>query len=249
MDPLKVDSFVIESKILGEEREIYVYLPQGYKESGKIYPVIYLLDGQSLHNVVSSFVQHYSGRDRIPPLIVVSIVSIDRMRDFTPSRRVGSRGGPPAGGGADNFLVFLAEELFPEVEAKYPTSDYRILIGHSLGGLFTVHAIAAKPELFRAYLACSPWFGEDDDALISKIESHLKEGPPKSKLFYVAHEPIGREGIEERIVKLVDVLKENRREDFEWGYKRYEDADHSNLPLKAIPDALDFFFPGIVQDR
>lgn len=98
-------------------------------------------------------------------------------------------------------------------------------------------------------MACSPWFGEDDDALISKIESHLKEEPPKSKLLYVAHEPIGREGIEERIVKLVDVLKENRREDFEWGYKRYEDADHSNLPLKAIPDALDFFFPGIVQDR
>jgi hypothetical protein len=69
-------------------------------------------------------------------------------------------------------------------------------------------------------VACSPWFGEDDDALISKIESRLKEGPPKSKLLYVAHEPIGREGIEERIVKLVDVLKRNEHEDFEWDYKR-----------------------------
>jgi hypothetical protein len=249
MDPLIGDSFTIESRILGEEREIFVYLPRGCKESGEVYPVIYLLDGHSLHNVVSSFVQHYSGRDRIPPLIVVSIASTDRMRDFTPTMRAGSRGGPPAGGGADDFLAFLADELFTEVEARYPTRDYRVLIGHSLGGLFTVHAMVARPELFRAYLTCSPWFGEDDDELISEVESHLIEGPPESKLLYLAHEPIGREGIEERIDKLVEVLKRNGREDFEWDYKRYEDADHSNLPLKAIPDALDFFFPGIVQDR
>ena len=249
LDPLIGDSFTIESRILGEEREIYVYLPQGLEESCEIYPVIYLLDGHSLHNVVSSFVQHYSGRDRIPHLIVVSIASTDRMRDFTPTMRAVSREGPPAGGGADDFIAFLADELFPEVEARYPTRDYRVLIGHSLGGLFTVHAMAARPELFRAYLACSPWFGEDDDALISEVESHLKEGPPKSKLLYIAHEPIGRKGIEERIDKLVEVLKRNEREHFEWNYKRYEDADHSNLPLKAIPDALDFFFPGIVQDR
>jgi len=67
-------------------------------------------------------------------------------------------------------------------------------------------------------------------------------------MLYVAHEPIARTEIEDRIVKLVEVLKGNPREDFVWDYKRYEDADHSNLPLKAIPDALDFFFPGIVQD-
>ena len=248
MDPLKGDSFIIDSKILGEEREIYVYLPPGYEESGEIYPVIYLLDGHSLHNVVSSFVQHYSGRARIPPMIVVSIASTDRMRDFTPTVRVGWRGGEPSGGGADKFLAFLLEELFPVVEEKYPTRDYRTLIGHSLGGLFAVHAVVAKPELFRAYIACSPWFGEDDDALISKVEAHLKEGPPESKLLYVAHEPIARTEIEDRIVKLVGVLKGNPREDFAWDYTRYEDADHSNLPLKAIPDALDFFFPGIVQD-
>lgn len=249
MDPLKVDSFVIESKILGEKREICVYLPKGYKELGEVYPVIYLLDGQSLHNVTSSFVQYYTGRDRIPPLIVVSITSTNRLRDFTPTERAGSRGGPHAGGGADRFLAFLAEELFPQVESRYPTRDYRVLIGHSLGGLFTVYAITAEPELFRAYLTCSPWLSKEDDLLISKIESHLKKGPPRSKLLYIAHEPIKRKDIELRIGKLVDILNRNINQDFEWDYKLYDDADHSNLPLKAIPDALDFFFPGIVQDR
>jgi hypothetical protein len=38
LDPLKVDSFIIESKILGEEQEIFVYLPKGYEELGAVYP-------------------------------------------------------------------------------------------------------------------------------------------------------------------------------------------------------------------
>jgi predicted alpha/beta superfamily hydrolase len=247
MSSLIVDSFVVKSTILGEEREIYVYLPQGHEESGEVYPVIYLLDGDRLHNVASSFVQYYAVRGRIPPLIVVGIESKDRLRDFTSTVREERQEGP-VGGGADDFLRFLSEELFPRVEEKYPTRDYRVLIGHSLGGLFAVYAIVAEPGLFRAYLASSPWFGAEDESLISRVESHLKEGPPDSKLLYVAHEPISRAGIEERILKLVRVLRENDADNFEWEYKRYEDADHSNLPLKAIPDALDFFFPGIVQD-
>jgi len=248
MEPLIADTFVVESEVLGEEREMYIYLPRGHDESGEAYPVVYLLDGHSLHNVASGFVQHYSGRGRIPPLIVVGIASTDRSRDFTPTERAG-REGHVAGGGADDFLGFLSEELFPVVEERYPTRDYRVLMGHSLGGLFAVHAMVAKPQLFRAYLASSPWFGEEDLRLISRVESFLKGGSFEEKLLYVAHEPITREGIEDRILRLVEVLKENGREDFVWEYKRYGDADHSTLPLKAIPDALDFFFPGIVQDR
>jgi len=248
MEPLISDTFVIESEILGEERKMYVYLPQGSEESGEVYPVVYLLDGHRLHNAASGFVQLYSERGRIPPLIVVSIASTDRMRDFTPTERAGREGGV-AGGGADDFLGFLSEELFPAVEERYPTRDYRILMGHSLGGLFAVHAVVARPELFRAYLASSPWFGEEDHLLISRVESFLKGGSFEEKLLYVAHEPIEKEGIEDRILRLTEVLRENERKDFVWEYKRYGDADHSNLPLKAIPDALDFFFPGIVQDR
>ena len=55
------DSFIIDSKIMNEERHIYVYLSQGNEESGEVYPVIYLLDGHRLFNVASSFVEYYSG--------------------------------------------------------------------------------------------------------------------------------------------------------------------------------------------
>ena len=249
MRALMTESFILNSTILGEEREIYIYLPEGYQESDEIYPVMYLLDGHSLFNVVASYVQKYSTRGRIPPLIVVGIASTDRSRDFCPTERGGMGGRPRSGGGADKFLSFLSDELFPMVEEKYPTRDYRLLVGHSLGGLFTVYAFATQPDLFRAYMALSPWFGEEDDDLLSKVDSYLEGGVSPLNVFYTAHEPISRLGIEDRIGRLIDMLKKHKQEGLQWDYRRVEGADHSNLPLKVIPDALEFIFPGIVQDR
>lgn len=247
MEPLISDRFTVKSKILGEERQIYVYLPPGYSEKEAKYPVIYLLDGHSLHNICASFVQHYAARDRILPAIVVGIASTERLRDFTSIERT-TEDDEVGGGGADRFIDFLSTELFPEVEQRYHAGEYRVLIGHSYGGLFAVYALASRPELFRAYLASSPWFGEVDNALIDDVEKHLQDPPPVKRLLYVAHEPITSPGIEDRIKRLHRVLTAYKGRSLEWEYKKYDDADHSNLPLKAIPDALDFFFPGIIQD-
>ncbi|MBD3205465.1 prolyl oligopeptidase family serine peptidase [Candidatus Bathyarchaeota archaeon] len=247
MRPVINDAFNVESEILDETREIFVYLPPNHQESSLTYPVIYLLDGHNLHNVCASFVQHYSDRDRMPHAIVVGIASTDRLRDFTPTERE-AYNGEYGGGGAENFLKFMSDELFPIVEEKYPTGDYRVLIGHSYGGLLVSHALASRQRLFRAYLACSPWFSEADNRLIQNIERQLQAEYEKTKHFYLAHEPISSPGIEDRIVRMKEVFEEYSDADFVWEYKRYEDADHSNLPLKAIPDALDFFFPGFIQD-
>jgi len=246
LKPVINDMFTLDSGILGEAREVYVYLPPGM-EPGMVYPVIYLLDGHSLHNVCASFVQHYSGRERMPEAIVVGIASTDRLRDFTPYERE-AYDGRYGGGGADDFLRFLVEELFPVVEEKYPVRDYRVLVGHSYGGLFVSYVLSSRPGLFRAYLACSPWLSEVDNVMVDEIGERLRGGFEERRLFYVAHEPITSPGIEDRILRMRRVLEENGGDDFVWEYKRYGDADHSNLPLKAIPDALDFFFPGFVQD-
>ena len=248
MRSLKSETLNIKSTLLGEEREIYVYLPDDIG-AGEIYPVIYLLDGHSLFNYVSSVVQIYSRRGRIPPMIVVGIASTNRMRDFTPSKRGGMNGRPVSGGGANIFIQFLSDELFPLIESKYPTRDYRTLIGHSLGGLFTVHAFVAQPSLFRSYIALSPWFAQEDDVLLSKAELYLKEGVSPSKIIFTANEPINRPGIENRIANFIELLQNYEQEGVDWKYKRVEDSDHSNLPLKVIPDALEFIFPGIVQDK
>lgn len=63
---------------------------------------------------------------------------------------------PPVGG-ADAFLGFLAEELVPAVAARVPIDRERLtLTGHSLGGLFVLHAFLTRPDLFATYVAGSP---------------------------------------------------------------------------------------------
>ena len=44
----KIEVFETEIKQLGRQREVYVYLPDGYREDAEPYPVIYMQDGQNL---------------------------------------------------------------------------------------------------------------------------------------------------------------------------------------------------------
>jgi enterochelin esterase-like enzyme len=40
------ERLTVRSKVLGEDRTMFVALPNGYHESGARYPVLYVLDGE-----------------------------------------------------------------------------------------------------------------------------------------------------------------------------------------------------------
>jgi predicted alpha/beta superfamily hydrolase len=122
---------------LGEERQIMVYLPDGYDQTTTKYPVLYLLDGRTHFQHASSTVQFLSRNGRIPQMIVVAIVNVDRTRDFTPTNMENR----PKSGGAKKFIKFIQDELFPYIEGNYRTLPYRLLEGHSLGGMFSIHVL------------------------------------------------------------------------------------------------------------
>lgn len=144
----------LHSAVLDEERSYTVALPVSYQwASTQRYPVLYVLDGQDQFVHTAASVQFLAARGEIPELIVVGIDSTVRVRDFTqtdwPEAWIG-------GGGADNFARFLGEELLPKIAGDYRTDGYRIVSGHSAGGQFALHAVAAHPDLFRAYIALAP---------------------------------------------------------------------------------------------
>ena len=146
---------VLESKILGEKRDILVAAPPEMKAG---LPLLVVLDGEWTFTKVAVIVDHLVGNGRLPPMVVAGVVNTDRGRDLTPT----FEGSEFAAGPSDKFLAFLADELIPKMAAEYPIGKYRILAGHSNAGMFSLYAFIRRPEVFQANIALSPSFGLDD---------------------------------------------------------------------------------------
>ena len=161
----------ITSKIVaGQEYELQIMLPGGFKNSNKKYPVIYLMDSQWDFPLLKCLYGEHYFDGFVPELIVVGVTwgGINpnpdslRARDYTPTNETRL----PQSGGADKFLSFMKEELFPFIETNYRAdNNNRTLMGCSLGGLFTLYTLFTQPELFTGYAAASPAVGWDREVL------------------------------------------------------------------------------------
>jgi predicted alpha/beta superfamily hydrolase len=75
----------------------------------------------------------------------------------------------PEHGGADSFLNFIETELKPALEKDYTIDAARqTIFGHSLGGLFVLHALFSRPRAFRNYAAGSPSIWWNDRAVLKE---------------------------------------------------------------------------------
>lgn len=159
------------------------------------YPVLYLLDGQDNFAVAAATagrMERFSPRSGVVPGVVVAISAAnlkERAVSFTPAVPGHDDGKT---GGADAFLTFIEAELKPFVEKRFKIDQSRqTLMGHSYGGLFTLHVLFTRPELFESYIAVSPsiWFG---DMLLLREEAvfadRLRAEPMKRRLFLWAGE-------------------------------------------------------------
>ena len=123
----------IHSKILNEQRKIWVYVPNnGSTDANTLqrYPVVYLLDGDAHFYSVVGMIQQLSqvnGNTICPEMIVVGIPNTDRNRDLTPThtdvdRSMGIDSSfSKISGGGEQFMAFIEKELIPYIDSTYPT--------------------------------------------------------------------------------------------------------------------------------
>ncbi len=240
------EQFQIESKVLGETRTYIIHTPSSYKSGNEAYPVLVLQDGDGHFGYTTSAVEMLSGNGRIPPMIVVGINNTDRARDMTPTKPTTGFGGTPwtqPAGGADKFLSFIADELLPTVDRNYRTRPYRVLIGHSLGGLFAVYALMNRPEVFNAYLIISPSLWWDDQVLVKAAQPFFAAHKDLRADLYMT---IGSEGqaMLGGAWKLAAVLEESKLPDLHWQFKRTPEEDHGTIPFISTWEGLQAIFGG-----
>jgi hypothetical protein len=175
-------------------------------------------------------------------MIVVGIANTDRTRDLTPKPDSLDKQLPTAGG-SDQFLQFLTEELKPFVQKKYRTDPFDILIGHSFGGLFAVHTMLNKPDVFDAYIAVSPslwWNGWEE---VKHAELFLKTNPNFKKIVYIT---LGNEGIQMQspMDSFVTALEKYAPKGLLWKYQPMPYENHLTNPHRSIYDGLEWLFTG-----
>jgi len=263
----KIDS--IQSDILGETRKLMIYLPNDISNSifsQKKYPIVYLLDGDAHFTSVVGMIEQFSqinGNAFTPEMIVVAIPNTNRTRDLTPTK---AEPNPPMApkelveqsGGGKNFLNFMEKELFPYIEANYPTTSYRMLIGHSFGGLFVMDALLEKTEMFNSYIAIDPSMWWDNKKLLNEYKTtNFSDDKYNNRSLYLgiantldkSMDTISMKKMKGPLVDQInsifetrDILRNRKNNQFSFKSKYYENDTHGSAPLITTYDGLRYIF-------
>ncbi len=242
--PLTIgDKIEFHSEILNENRLLNIYLPNGYsKDSLKLYPIIYLLDGSIdedfIHIVGLVQFGSFSWINLIPQSIVVGIANVDRKRDFTfPTNNKKDKADFPTTGKSEDFINFIERELQPFIERNYKTDTIKTLIGQSLGGLLATEILIKKPELFDNYIIVSPSLWWDDESLLKDTPTQYQS----KKSIFIA---VGKEGpiMEQTAKELYDKLKLEKKENTNLYFEFFENQNHADALHLSVYHAFEKIF-------
>lgn len=247
----RIEAF--ESEILGNLRQVTIYLPAGYDErEDRRYPVLYMQDGQNLFDAERAYVpgNHWRlqeaadqaiGERAAVPMIIVGIdhAGPGRADEYTPVRdRKHSSGGRAA-----DYARFLIEELKPAIDARFRTlanAASTAVGGSSLGGLVSLYLALKHPDVFGRAAVMSPSVWWSDRAILADVEAY--SGKPLRMWLDIG----GREGLE--ALRDARTLRD-RIQAKRWGedaLRYFEDrrGDHSERAwARRVRQALEFLFP------
>jgi len=220
------------------ERKLIVRTPAAYpRRPDARFPVLYYTDGAGNTDALAATVRFLEGQERVPPLVLVGLVHDDRTRELTPSHDRER----PTSGGADVLLAFLEKEVVPWVERTYRTAPLRILAGHSLGGLFSLHVLASRPGMFRAHVAVSPTLAWDARLPLRRLDDLVARKPEVRAIVVVARGDEGPE-LAHDIEKLGAILA--RAPGVELHAHAFPGEDHGSVVFLADYQALLDVFAG-----
>ena len=242
---------VLQPTTAGRQYQLYVGLPASYAtDTARKYPVVYVTDGywdfQKLDAIRGGLVY-----DKVvPEFIIVGIGYSGEKVDYNAMRNWELT---PVGNGnsghAGEYLDTIEKVIIPLIEREYRADpSYRVMSGASLGGLFTLYSMYAKPGLFQAYIAVTPAVTVGNDWLLGFEDSFVKAGKPlKARLF------VGGGGNESPAF-LGGILRYNQRVSsrkhpgLAYQFRIIDGERHAGMQLEAYVRGLRFVFEPIAPE-
>ena len=265
-EPIQIGNrFKIKSKILDQDREYLVYLPASYHNDRYLqssYPVLFLLDGELFFHPASGMVDYMGGLGgQIPELIVVGVRHENRTHELTPTKSIHDfRKGKTSptlseSGGGEKFLQFVTQELMPRIDSDYRTRPFRILFGHSFGGLLAAHAFLKNQNEFQAFILADPSLWWDERIVLKQLEQTISGGKSERLrcAMFVSRVPTyvspdnkqtqqGFENISESIEGFGQLLQNVKSVRYQ--LQNFEQRTHTSVPIQTLYNGLLHAFEG-----
>ena len=227
-----IDAITVASRFLKRSHPVFIYLPHGYRQSRRIYPSLYVLDGGDYLSLgmMATVLDNMIAATRVRPIIGVFVeprtdiaqpATNWRTTDYTMN---------------DAFVNFLVREVRPVIERRYRVSlsaGKRGIMGASLGGLVATYAAYKRPSVFSLCAAQSPSYWWKDRMIVRTIAG----GPAKPVRFYLDTGIINDSLETARNMR--DVLREKG---YRYRYTEHPEGHNWGNWRARIPDILEYFW-------
>lgn len=178
----------VRSRNLRNLRDVVVWLPPGCDGRRRRHPVVYFQDGQNIFDPLTAFLGNAwqagrtaaelirGGEIDAPIMVGIYNTGFARMNEYAPTRGAFSGWDGEAcrsRGLARAYARFVAQEVKPFIDARYPTLDgpaNTSVVGSSMGGLVSLYCALWHPRVFGAAGLLSPSIWWDDGAPARFVE-------------------------------------------------------------------------------
>lgn len=180
----RIEKLTWKSELIGDEREVRVYLPPGYDDGAERYPLLlfYMGDGALEYSKMDHTLDNLVGKS-VAPLLVAYVP----QGHFS---ETGSR--------APEFMQAIAAELLPLLDGRYRTlvrPEDRAIMGNHFAGWFAFYYAIARPDLFRKAATQSPVYGNDARDRVPELIAESERADYVFVVEWTAHDYRDPEGL------------------------------------------------------
>jgi len=221
-------TILLKSKVLNQDREIQIYLPEGYHTSKEKCPVIYVFDSQKYFLNAVAYQQNLRFVDETPGFIVVGIKTKDsERRKLYNSESL-------------KFSEYLEKELVPYIDNTYRTlPSERVFFGWQRAAAFGIEVLASKPDLFKGYFISSPTFL--NKKRISDVGKLLDKKTSLDNYLYFTLGTVEAWSLDSTN-SLAELLRKKSYHKLKWKYDLFANENHYSTTIITMNKGLKAFF-------
>jgi len=221
-------TILLKSKILHQDREIQIYLPEDYHTSKEKCPVVYVFDSQKYFLNAVAYQQNLRFVDETPGFIVVGIKTKDNER----SKLYNSE--------STKFSTYLEKELLPYIDKTFRTlPNERVFFGWQRAAAFGIEVLASKANLFKGYFIASPTFLSEKR--ISNVGEMLDKTTILHNYLYFTLGDVEAWSLD-NTNSLAELLNKKANNKLKWKYDLFDNENHYSTTIVTMNKGLKAFF-------